>query len=433
MASKIISVDKKSPAEKAGIKSGEILISINGNKIRDVMDYKFYGYDDKLIIEIEDENGQKRSVRVLKAEGRDLGLEFESYLMDKAKSCSNSCIFCFIDQLPKNMRRTLYFKDDDARLSFLLGNYITLTNLSEEDVDRIIKMHISPVNVSVQTTNPELRVRMLRNKKAGKSLEIMQKFADNHISMNCQIVVCKDINDGEELKRSLLDLEKFYPAVNSISVVPFGKSKYREGLFEIKSINKQSACEIISIVEDFAQSCFKKYGTRLAFCGDELYIKADLLFHNTEYYEDFTQLENGVGMMPLFVEQFLEVLPDFNGKAARPFCIATGTAAAPFLSQLIDEARIKCDNLIGNVYAIDNNFFGSEVSVAGLITGQDLIKGLEGKEKGERVFISANMLRDGGDVFLDDLTLEDVSKAVGVPVYTVEIDGADLVYKIFDE
>lgn len=433
MAAKIIHVDSGSPAENCGIKPGEILISINGKKIRDVLDYKFYSYDARLLLELQEEDGKFRKIRMKKPEGRDLGLDFENYLMDQAKSCSNHCVFCFIDQLPRGMRRTLYFKDDDARLSFLLGNYISMTNLSDEDVNRIIQMHISPVNISVQTTNPELRVKMLRNPKAGQALRIMKRFAENHITMNCQLVICKGLNDGAELQRSLDDLERLYPAVESISVVPFGKTKCRQGLYELKEVDRDCARDILCITEKFAAHCFEKYGTHLAFCGDELYIKAGKPFPKVEYYEEFTQFENGVGMVSLFMRQFCRELSWFEGKSARSFCIATGTAAAPFLTKLIDEAKVKCDNLKGEVYAIPNHFFGEGVSVAGLITGQDLIRGLQGRDLGERVLISANMLRDGGDIFLDDYTVEQVSDALGVPIQTVEIDGAALLEQIFEE
>ncbi len=433
MAAKIVHIDPGSPAERCGIRPGELLVSINGNPVRDVLDYKFYSYDPRLVFQLQREDGSLRQVRMKKPEGLDPGIDFESYLMDQAKSCSNRCVFCFIDQLPRGMRRTLYFKDDDARLSFLMGNYISMTNLSQEDVDRMIRMHVSPVNVSVHTTNPELRVKMLRNPKAGEALKIMDRFAAAHITMNCQLVICKGLNDGAELKRSLDDLEKLYPAVQSISVVPFGMTRHREKLYPLQPIQKEDAREIIRITETFAAHCLKAYGTRLAFCGDELYIKAGMPFPDVDYYEEFTQFENGVGMMSLFMRQFRRELPWYEGKTARPFCIATGTAAAPFLAKLIDEVKGKCDNLKGQVYTIVNHFFGEGVSVAGLITGQDLIRGLEGKDLGERVLISANMLRDGGDVFLDDYTLKQVSETLGVPVVPVEIDGMALLEQIFEE
>lgn len=434
MASKIISVDEGSPAARAGLAAGETLLQIDGTAIRDVLDYKFYSYDARLTLKVLEQDGETvREVRVRKREGEPLGLNFEHYLMDGMKQCSNKCVFCFIDQLPKGMRKTLYVKDDDARMSFLMGNYISMTNLSEADVDRILRMHISPVNISVQTTNPELRVKMLRNKRAGEALAIMDRFAEGGITMNCQLVVCKGLNDGDELKRSLHDLKKLYPAVNTISVVPFGMTDHREGLYLLEPTDKAAAEAILDIVEPFAEECLRELGTRLVWCGDELYLKAERPLPDTEYYEDFTQFENGIGMLPLFMEEFRLALPDYEGRSARPFTIATGAAAAPSLALLLDEAAAKCDNLNGKVVEIRNDFFGHRVSVAGLITGQDLIAQLKGCDLGERVLISANMLRDGGDVFLDDYTPQQVSDAIGVPIVPVEIDGADLLAKIFED
>ena len=433
MASKIISVDPDSPADRAGIVSGETLLTIDGTAVRDVLDYKFYGYDAQLSLALLSQTGEQRTVEIRKREGEPLGLNFEHYLMDKMKRCSNKCVFCFIDQMPKGMRETLYVKDDDARMSFLLGNYITMTNLSEEDVQRILRMHISPINISVQTTNPELRVKMLQNSKAGKALALLPRFAEGGIRMNCQLVICEGMNDGDELRRSLSDLEALYPAVSSISVVPFGMTIYREGLYPLQPTTKEGAAEMLDIVEAFAEKCLEKHGTRLAWCGDEVYLKAGRPLPDASYYEDFTQFENGIGMLPLFSEEFRLALPDYKGQTPRPFCIATGKAASGMMDMLIDEARKVCNNLNGNIYAIENVFFGSGVTVAGLITGQDLLRQLQGKALGERVLISANMLRDGGDVFLDDLTLSEVAEMLGVPVVPVEIDGADLLSKIFEE
>ena len=433
MASKIVSVDADSPCARAGIVAGETLVAIDGAPIRDVLDLKFYSYDSRVTLTVEGTDGARREVRVRKAEGQPLGLNFEHYLMDKMKRCSNQCIFCFIDQLPKGMRKTLYVKDDDARLSFLMGNYISMTNLSEEDVQRIIRMHISPINISVQTTNPELRVKMLKNKRAGEALRLLPRFAEAGITMNCQLVVCEGINDGDELRRSLRDLEALFPAVNSISVVPFGKTRHREGLYPLEATTQKGAENILDIVEPFAAECLEKHGTRLVWCGDELYLKAGRALPDSEYYEDFTQFENGIGMLPLFCEEFRLALPDYAGHTAQPFTIATGKAAGPSIAKLIDEAKIVCDNLHGNVVEIRNDFFGHGVSVAGLITGQDLVAQLRDKDLGARVLISANMLRDGGDVFLDDMTPAEVSAALGVPVVPVEIDGADLLAKIFSE
>ncbi len=432
MASKITEVDKGSPAMRAGIKKGETLIKIGSHNIRDVLDYKFYSYDARLSLKLMGPDGStERSVIVKKQEGEPLGLNFSNYLMDSMKRCSNNCVFCFIDQLPEGMRDTLYVKDDDARLSFLMGNYISMTNLSESDVERILKMHISPVNISVQTTNPELRKKMLRNPRAGDALKIMERFAEGGIEMNCQLVICRGLNDGDELKRSLNGLKKLYPNVNSVSVVPFGMTRYRDNLYKLLPTTKESASEILDIVEPFAEECYKELGTRLVWCGDELYLKACRKLPGTDYYEAFTQFENGIGMLSLFMEEFRLALTDYRGRKAKPFTIATGEAAAESMRVLLDEAAHTCDNLVGQVITIRNEFFGESVSVAGLITGQDLIRQLKGKELGERVLISSNMLRDGGDVFLDDYTPAQVEKEIGVPVIPVEIDGADLLKKIF--
>lgn len=433
MASLITGVDSQSPAARAGLNAGETLLSIDGVPILDVLDYKFYSYDAKLTLCLRGEDGTERTATVRKREGEPLGLNFEHYLMDGMKRCSNNCVFCFIDQLPKGMRESLYVKDDDARMSFLMGNYISLTNLSEADVARILRMHISPVNISVQTTNPALRVKMLRNPRAGEALQVLNRFAEGGISMNCQLVVCKGMNDGDELRRSLCDLKALHPAVSSVSVVPFGATRHRQGLYPLEQTSAESAAAVLDLVEPFAAECLEELGTRLAWCGDELYLKANRPLPEAAYYEAFTQFENGVGMLPLFMEEFRLALPDYEGRKARSFTIATGMAAAPSLTVLLDEAAAKCDNLKGRVIAVRNDFFGPLVTVAGLVTGQDLVRQLQGQELGERVLISANMLRDGGDVFLDDMTPEQVEEALGVPLVSVEIDGTDLLAKIFED
>ncbi|MCI6487162.1 MAG: DUF512 domain-containing protein [Clostridiales bacterium] len=418
----IKSIDRGSPLHrKAHV--GDAVISINGNKIIDVLDYKFFAYDSRLKVLLRRPDGSEHEVTVHKSEGGDLGLEFESYLMDTPRSCANNCVFCFIDQLPGGMRRTMYFKDDDARLSFLLGNYITLTNLSKREIERIIALHISPINVSVHTTNPELRCKMLQNPRAGESIGIMRRFAQAGIVMNCQIVCCPGLNDGEELLRSMRDLEEMYPGVHSVSIVPVGLTRFREGLYPLTPYTKELAGETIDMVTAFGDECLKRHGTRIFFCGDELYIKAERELPPDEFYEEHTQLENGVGMIRLLETEFRSALMLSDEPDGVPFSIATGVSAAPYFEKLLDMAKEKYGTIKGQVYAIENDFFGRSINVTGLITGQDLIKQLKGRALGERLLISQNMLRREEMDFLDDVTLEQASKELGVPIYPIEQDG----------
>ena len=418
----IRSIDRGSPLHhKAHV--GDAVVSINGNKIIDVLDYKFYAYDSRLSVRLRRPDGSEHEVTVHKPEGGDLGLEFESYLMDTPRSCANNCVFCFIDQLPKGMRRTMYFKDDDARLSFLLGNYITLTNLSKREIERIISLHISPINVSVHTTNPALRCKMLQNPRAGESIETMRRFAAAGIVMNCQIVCCPGLNDGEELLRSMRDLEEMYPGVHSVSIVPVGLTRFREGLYPLTPYTKELAAETIDMVTAFGDECLKRHGTRIFFCGDELYIKAERELPPDEFYEEHTQLENGVGMIRLLETEFRSALMLSDEPDGVPFSIATGVSAALYFEKLLGMAKEKYGTIKGQVYAIENDFFGRSINVTGLITGQDLIRQLKGRELGERLLISQNMLRREEMDFLDDVTLEQASKELGVPIYPIEQDG----------
>ena len=418
----IKSIDRGSPLHrKAHV--GDAVIAINGNKIIDVLDYKFFAYDSRLKVLLRRPDGSEYEVAVRKSEGGDLGLEFESYLMDTPRSCANNCVFCFIDQLPKGMRRTMYFKDDDARLSFLLGNYITLTNLSGREIERIIALHISPINVSVHTTNPALRCKMLQNPRAGESIETMRRFAAAGIVMNCQIVCCPGLNDGEELLRSMRDLEEMYPGVHSVSIVPVGLTRFREGLYPLTPYTKELAAETIDMVTAFGDECLKRHGTRIFFCGDELYIKAERELPPDEFYEEHTQLENGVGMIRLLETEFRSALMLSDEPDGVPFSIATGVSAAPYFEKLLGMAKEKYGTIKGQVYAIENDFFGRSINVTGLITGQDLIRQLKGRELGERLLISQNMLRREEMDFLDDVTLEQASKELGVPIYPIEQDG----------
>ena len=425
----IKSIDNISPLLGL-VNTGDELISINGNKIVDVLDYKFYSYDP--VLNIEFSSGK---IRIEKEEGEDLGLEFEDYLMDSPRACANNCIFCFIDQLPKGMRSTMYFKDDDARLSFLLGNYITLTNLSEREIERIIDLRISPVNVSVHTTNPELRCMMLRNKNAGRSIDVMRRFAQNGIIMNCQIVCCPGINDKRELERTMEDLSSMYPAVNSVSVVPVGLTKYRDGLYKLEPFTVESAFETVKQVEEFSGKCLRKYGSRIFFCGDELYLKANLDIPEDEFYEEYTQLENGVGMIRLLETEFMSAIA-FSDDKIKHGSIACGESVAPYMERLVKAANEKCGSENFKVYPVKNNYFGTSVNVSGLITGGDLVSQLKGKDLGEFLLISQNMIRKQERDFLDDVKLEDASKALNVPIHTVEQDGFalyDAMCGIFNE
>jgi len=408
------------------VKVGDVLLSINDHPIKDVLDYKYYGYDHRLSLQILTAEGKTKKLRVRKSEGEDLGLEFATYLMDAPRSCANRCVFCFIDQNPPGMRKSIYFKDDDSRLSFLMGCYITLTNLSQREIQRIIDLHISPVNISVHTTDPVLRVEMLRSKRAGEIMDVMKRFAEAGIEMNCQIVCCPGINDGAALQRSMEDLRSLYPAVNSVSVVPLGLTKHREGLHKLEAFTPEHAEETIAQVEAYAEKCLAETGTRLFFCSDELYLKAGRSLPEDEFYEAHTQLDNGVGMIRLLEREFELALKCSESADGVEFSVATGTDFAPFIENLLCTAAKKYDNIKGQVYSVKNNFFGESVSVAGLITGRDLIEQLRGKKLGQRLLISANMLRQEGMDFLDDVTLAEAERELGVKIYPISQDGGEL-------
>ena len=425
------SVIKGSPAYKIGMREGDTLVNLSGNEIMDVLDYRFYQNNDKMTVEYINSKGKIISKKLKKKEYEELGLEFETYLMDKKHSCRNKCIFCFIDQLPKGLRESLYFKDDDSRLSFLFGNYITLTNITEHEVDRIIKMHISPVNISVHTTNPELRVKMMNNKNAGKVLDIIYRFNEAGIKLNCQLVLVPDYNDGEELKRSLKDLTAL-ENVECIAAVPVGLTRYREGLCEISPFDKKRAEETLRILEEFGEETLKKYGERRVFAADEFYILAGRKFHDADYYEEFLQLENGVGLVPLLLSESDEAISlcDYELKEKRNITIATGESVFPFIKSIVDKTEKKWDNLKCNVFAIKNNFFGGHINVSGLITATDLEDQLKDKDLGEELLIPSVMLRDGGDMFLDSITLEELSRKLNIKITPVDNDGFQMLDKI---
>ena len=432
MSTIITAIDSGSPAEKAKIRVGEKLLKLNGHEIVDVLDYRFFCYDPVVKVELGEENGSVRTLKIRKDEGEDLGLNFDTYLMAEPRPCSNHCIFCFVDQTPPGMRDTLYFKDDDARLSFLMGNYITLTNLSEREAQRIIDLRISPINVSVQATEPQLRRTLLGNKNADKSIVYMRAFGKAGIEMNGQIVVCPDWNDGEHLKRTIEDLIDI--GFHSCSVVPVGLTQYRKGLADIKAVDKAKAREIIETVDHYGAICKERFGTRMFFCADELYLTAELPLPEESYYEDYQQLDNGVGMLTSTTNEFKDALGDVEDGDVPSFTIATGVAAAPFITRLVDLAKEKFPKLRGEVAAIENDFFGHTITVSGLVTGQDIIKQLSQREwLGERIIFPANMLRHGVDVFLDDVTPDDIERALNRPLCCAETDGYSLCDSIFSK
>ena len=414
MAVNIVSVTPGSPAAKAGVKAGEILEAINGHPINDALDYGFYCYERTLTLELG-----TRTVKVRKRDDYDdIGLNFETYLMDKKHSCRNKCVFCFIDQLPPGMRETLYFKDDDSRLSFLQGSYITLTNMTDSDIERIIKMKLN-VNVSVHTTNPELRKKMLCNRFAGDVLRYLKQMADGGIVMNCQIVLCRGWNDGDELRHTLTDLLALYPAVQSIAAVPFGATKYRKGLPEIMLHDKQSAGDAVDIIEGFGNRMFAEYGERVVYPADELYITAERELPPSEYYGSFDQYENGVGMWSYMRDGFIEELDAVGGDDRdRKITIATGKLAAPLMELLAGKVTEKFPNTDIRVIAVKNRFFGETVTVAGLTTGRDLTEQLMPykEQLGSRVLIPKAMLKADEDIFLDDMTLAEAEELLGVPI-----------------
>lgn len=425
MAVEIKNVKKWSACFFRGIRAGDKLLSINSNEINDFLDYDFYIREDTLCLEFEHSGRMKKFT--LRNKGEDIGLEFESYLMDKQKRCRNKCIFCFIDQNPEGMRESIYFKDDDSRLSFLFGNYITLTNLTDGDIERIIKMHISPVNISVHTMNRELRVKMMNNKNAGKSLDYIYRLAEAGIEINTQLVLCPGINDGEELRYSISELMKLYPAVQSIAAVPVGITKHRAGLFDMPEYNQHTAAEVIDIIETMGASFKEKEGVRLVYAADEFYLKAQREIPDEDYYEDYPQLDNGVGMWRSFLQEahtFISGL-DENTDVKGSVSLATGSAAYPLIKAVAEELTAVYSELEINVYEIKNEFYGHTVTVAGLVTGGDLIRELKGRKLGQKLIIPDVMLRSEGDLFLDNVSLEKAQEELGVKICPVSASSGD--------
>ncbi len=430
----ITEVLKGSHAEKAGIVKGDKLVLINSHEIRDVLDYRFYLYEKKLELELCRASGESYRVKIKKDEYDDIGLEFETFLMDRQQSCTNKCIFCFIDQNPHGMREGIYFKDDDTRLAFLFGNYVTLTNVKDEELYRLCKMHISPINVSVQATDPDLRRMMLSNRFADRILDQMQVLYDGGLEMNAQIVLCRGINDGKQLERTLSDLERFIPRLVSISVVPVGLTRHRNGLYPLEPFTKDDACEVLDTLDRWGEYFLEKYGRRTVFASDEFYLKAERPLPAEEFYEEYPQLENGVGMIRSMQDEVLseieflkEECEDFS--APLKASIATGALAEEHIRFLVENIQKVWYNIDCKVYAIRNDFYGESVTVSGLIVGRDIIAQLKGKPLGDILFVPRCALRHEGDAFLDDVSLEEVEKELGVRVVPTE-SNTDFLYKI---
>lgn len=428
---RIVSVAPGSIAEAEGILAGDRLVSVNGNAIRDVLDYRFYLTDTAVVLSLM-RLETPYEVRFRKGEYDDIGLEFETPLMDRKRSCANKCVFCFVDQLPPGMRKTLYFKDDDDRLSFLHGNYVTLTNLRDRDVERLIRMHISPINVSVHTTNPELRVRMMGNRRAGEVLSYLGRFAEAGLSLCTQIVLCKGLNDGAELDRSMRDLAAYYPALRSCAIVPVGITKFRKDLYPLELFDKEEAANVIRQVNAFGDECLAKYGTRLFYCADELYLRAELPLPGEEYYEDYSQLENGVGMLTSLAAEFDFEMEDVRSLTAgfhgpRRVSLATGVAAYRQISSMARRLAKAVPGLTVQVYRIVNHFFGETVTVSGLLTGKDVSEQLAGEDLGDELLYPETMLKADEEIFLDDMTPTELSRRLGVPVRACRGEGGSFV------
>ena len=434
-------VEEGSIAEELNIEKGDILLKINDQELEDVFDYQYLVQDEHLDVLIKKADGEEWLLDIDKDFDEDLGIEFENGLMDNYRSCSNKCIFCFIDQMPKGMRDTLYFKDDDSRLSFLQGNYVTLTNMSDKDIDRILKYHLSPINISFQTTNPELRCKMLGNRFAGEALKKVDRLCapGTGIEINGQIVLCKGVNDGAELTRSITDLTKYIPNLQSVSVVPVGLSKFRDGLYPLEPFNGEDAAKVIDEIESWQRKIYDEHGIHFIHASDEWYFLAGRDFPEEERYDGYIQLENGVGMMRLLFNEFNEAfeaaLEDHKAHIdglKRHISLATGKLVYPSIKELADRAMKVCPGLKVTVYEIINEFFGERITVSGLLTGQDIIGQLKGKELGDELFLPENLLRSGEDYLLDDVRIGDIQIELGVNVGISKCDGHELVSLLFD-
>ncbi|MEI3113130.1 MAG: DUF512 domain-containing protein [[Ruminococcus] lactaris] len=424
-------VQSGSIAEELGIEPGDRLLEIDGNVIEDIFDYQFYVEAEELVVLVEKPDGEQWEMEIEKEADEGLGIEFEEGLMDEYHSCHNKCIFCFIDQMPPGMRETLYFKDDDSRLSFLQGNYITLTNMSDKDVERIVRYRLEPINISFQTTNPELRCKMLHNRFAGEALKKVDILYQGGIEMNGQIVLCKGVNDGEELERSIRDLTGYLPMLKSVSVVPVGLTKYREGLYPMTPFTKEDAREVIRVIHKWQEKVYKEYGTHFIHAGDEWYLLAEMEVPQEESYDGYLQLENGVGMLRLLFDEFEEAFGKLTGDdRVEELSVATAKLAYPYIDRMARRMQEKYPGLKIHTYCIRNDFFGERITVSGLITGQDLMAQLKDQELGERLLIPCNMLKMDEDIFLDDFTLDEVADTLQVPIDIVKSSGQDFVNAI---
>lgn len=427
-------VEKDSIAQELGIEPGDRLISINGQEIEDIFDYQYYVEDEELLLLIEKADGEQWELEIEKDADEALGIGFGAGLMDEYRSCCNRCIFCFIDQMPPGMRDTLYFKDDDSRLSFLQGNYVTLTNMSEHDIQRIIKYRLEPINISFQTTNPELRCRMLHNRFAGDALKKVDLLYQGGIEMNGQIVLCKGVNDGEELERSIRDLTRYLPLLRSVSVVPVGLTKFRDGLYPLEPFTKEEARQVLEIIHRWQKKIYEEYGFHFIHAGDEWYLLAEEEVPEEERYDGYLQLENGVGMLRLLFNEFEDAFRQQKGdQRSEELSAATGKLAYPYIRRMAERIEERYPGVKIHVYCIRNDFFGERITVSGLITGGDIIAQLKGKRLGSRLLLPCNMLKADEDVFLDDLTVKEVSDALQVPVNIVKSSGQDLVDAMLGE
>lgn len=426
-------VQDGSIAQELELVPGDILLTVNGQPVEDIFDYRYLMNEEFVVLEVEKANGEIWELEVEKEYEEDLGITFEKDLMDDYRSCSNHCIFCFIDQMPPGMRDTLYFKDDDSRLSFIQGNYVTLTNMSDHDIDRIIRYHLEPINISIQTMNPELRCKMLHNRFAGGALKKLQKLYDAGITMNGQIVLCKGVNDGKELDDSIRKMSAYAPVLQSVSVVPVGLTKFREGLYPMEQFQKEDALEVLEIIHSWQKKMMDKYGIHFIHASDEWYILAGKDLPLEESYDGYLQLENGVGMLRLLGEEVKDAVADRTGDDRRIKAVsATGALAAPFIKKYMEMIHEKFPNVEVDVISIRNEFFGETITVSGLITGQDLIRQLSGRDLGEKLLLPCNMLKNEEDVFLDDISVEELSRKLNVEIVIVDEGGSDLVSAVLD-